>query len=94
VNFLSLLNKGIGANYVLNDGAFEYMARQKLPQLIQERLFNKADTLNEKTHWESWLDELKCELRAEISFSSQIKQLKISAFSFMPLVNSTPLIFN
>jgi hypothetical protein len=59
VNFLSLLNKGIGANYVLNDGAFEYMARQKLPQLIQERLFNKADTLNEKTHWESWLDELK-----------------------------------
>jgi hypothetical protein len=46
VNFLSLLNKGIGANYVLNDGAFEYMARQKLPQLIQERLFNKADTLN------------------------------------------------
>ena len=25
VNFLSLLNKGIGANYVLNDGAFESM---------------------------------------------------------------------
>ena len=44
VNFLSLLNKGMGANYVLNDGAFEYMARQKLPQLIQERLLNKADT--------------------------------------------------
>jgi hypothetical protein len=37
---------------------------------------------------------VKCELRAEISFSSQIKQLKISAFSFMPLVNSNPLIFN
>jgi hypothetical protein len=49
VNFLSLLNKGIGANYVLNAGAFEYMARQKLPQLIQERLFDKAHTLNEKT---------------------------------------------
>jgi hypothetical protein len=59
VNFLSLLNKGIGANYVLNEGAFEYLARQKLPLLIQERLLNKADTLNEKTHWESWLDELK-----------------------------------
>ena len=59
VNFLSLLNKGIGAHYVLNAGAFEYMARQKLPQLIQERLLKKADTLNEKTHWESWLDELK-----------------------------------
>jgi hypothetical protein len=57
VNFLSLLNKGIGANYVLNAGAFEYMARQKLPQLIQERLFDKAHTLNEKTHWEFWHDE-------------------------------------
>ena len=34
------------------------MARQKLPQLIQERLFDKAHTLNEKTHWEFWLDEL------------------------------------
>ena len=59
VNFLSLLNKGIGANYVLNDGAFEYMTRQKLPKLVQEKLLNKAHTLNEKTHWESWLDELK-----------------------------------
>ena len=37
--------------------AFEYMARQKLPLLIQKHLRNKADTLNEKTHWESWLDE-------------------------------------
>ena len=59
VNFLSLLNKGIGANYVLNDGAFEYMTRQKLPKLVQEKLLNNAHTLNEKTHWESWLDELK-----------------------------------
>ena len=59
VNFLSLLNKGIGASYVLNAGAFEYMARQKLPLPIQERLLDKANTLNEKTHWESWLDELK-----------------------------------
>jgi hypothetical protein len=49
-----------------------------------------------KNEWE-WIDsypKVKCELRAEISFSSQIKQLKISAFSFMPLVNSNPLIFN
>jgi hypothetical protein len=59
VNFLSLLNKGIGATYVLNAGAFEYMTRQKLPELIQERLLKAADTLTAKTHWESWLDELK-----------------------------------
>ena len=35
------------------------MTRQKLPKLVQEKLLNNAHTLNEKTHWESWLDELK-----------------------------------
>jgi hypothetical protein len=35
---------------------------------------------------------VKCELRAEISQCSEIKRLKIPAFSFMRLENPNPLI--
>jgi hypothetical protein len=43
-----------------------------------------------------WLEnkKLKCELRAEISQCSEIKQLKIPAFSFMWLENPNPLILS
>jgi integrase len=57
-------------------------------------LTDRTLVLTEEKTGKSKTIRLKCELRAEISFSSQIKQLKISAFSFMPLVNSNPLIFN
>lgn len=59
INFLSLLQKGLNAQYVLNEGALEYMAQQGLPKLLLEKLFDKSHSVSEKTHWELWLDETK-----------------------------------
>jgi mRNA-degrading endonuclease toxin of MazEF toxin-antitoxin module len=45
-----------------------------------------------KTRGAILVHQIKCELRAEISLCNEIKQLKTSAFSFMTLANSNPLI--
>jgi hypothetical protein len=57
INFLSLLQQGLAADYVLNAGALEYMARQKLPKNLLERLELQVVTVKERTDWEKWLTE-------------------------------------
>jgi hypothetical protein len=80
--------------YTTPEKAFSKIDVDAVMRII-ESVMNAKDTIVDADIFREYVNiELKCELRAEISFSSQIKQLKISAFSFMPLVNSNPLIFN
>ena len=55
INFLSLLKQGLKADYVLNAGALEYMARQGLPKCLLERLESRTDAVTERAAWETWL---------------------------------------
>jgi hypothetical protein len=57
INFLSLLQKGLDAQYVLNEGAFEYMAQQGLPKLLLAKLVDQSHAVSEKKQWQRWLDE-------------------------------------
>jgi hypothetical protein len=57
VNFLSLLQQGLRADYVLNTGALEYMARQNLPKNILERLESQVVTVKERDDWKKWLTD-------------------------------------
>src|SRR5450631_71897 len=57
INFLSLLSQGIDAHYVINEGALDYMARQKLPLTVLALLEDKKETtIDTPTDWEAWLD--------------------------------------
>jgi hypothetical protein len=56
VNFLELLSQGTERRYVLNAGAFDYMARQRLPQAIQVRLEDQSVCLHTPADWNKWLD--------------------------------------
>lgn len=57
INFLSCLGQGTVSNYVLNAGALEYMAHQKLPPILLARLNDNVVTLSTPPDWEAWLDE-------------------------------------
>lgn len=57
INFLSLLQQGLSADYVLNAGALEYMAQQGLPKKLLERLEPLNLTFKERADWENWLAE-------------------------------------
>jgi hypothetical protein len=57
INFLSLLQQGLNADYVLNAGALEYMARQNLPKNILERLESQVVTIKERDDWKKWLTD-------------------------------------
>jgi hypothetical protein len=56
INFLSLLKQGIDADYVLNAGALECMARQNLPKNLLERLEPLRVVFKERNDWDVWLN--------------------------------------
>ena len=56
INFLSLLGQGSDTQYVINEGALDYMARQKLPLTVLALLEDKKVTIDTPTDWEAWLD--------------------------------------
>ncbi|SJM90775.1 transposase [Crenothrix polyspora] len=56
INFLGCLGQGKAANYVLNAGALEYMARQKLPPAVLTRIEDSAMTHSDSAALEAWLD--------------------------------------
>lgn len=53
INFLSCLSQGVEQRYVFNEGALEYIERQKLPKSILANL-NTID-INAQKDWEDWL---------------------------------------
>ena len=57
INFLSLLKHGLKADYVLNVGALEYMARQGLPKSLLERFSVQVVTVKEHAAWKKWLTD-------------------------------------
>ncbi len=57
INFLGCLGQDKAPNYVLNTGALEYMARQKLPPVLLTRLEDRTLSLSDQAEWEAWLDE-------------------------------------
>jgi len=57
INFLSLLQQGLSADYALNAGAFEYMARQGLAKSLLERLEPQVIAVKERADWDKWLTE-------------------------------------
>ena len=55
INFLECLSQAVGKRYVINDGALEYMGRQKLPKSILQKLDGvTVDKYCEKD-WQNWL---------------------------------------
>lgn len=57
INFLSLLKQGLQADYVLNTGALEYMARQGLPKGTLGRFEALEIVIKTRDEWEAWLSE-------------------------------------
>ena len=56
INFLGCLGQGKAPNYVLNAGALEYMARQKLPLAIVTRIEDSVMAHSDPAVLEAWLD--------------------------------------
>lgn len=59
INFLGCLGQGKAPHYVLNVGALEYMAREKLPHVLLNRLDDENEdvAISTQEDWEAWLDE-------------------------------------
>lgn len=59
INFLELLSQPKGKHYVINSGALEYMARQKLPKAFLAQLETVTIPVwaDPSGHWETWLDD-------------------------------------
>jgi hypothetical protein len=57
INFLSCLSQGVEQRYVLNEGALEYIERQKFPKSILANLNTNNIDINEQKAWEKWLTE-------------------------------------
>jgi hypothetical protein len=55
VNFLECLSQGVERRYVLNEGAMEYLSRQKLPKSLQASLNTLQVDLDNQTAWDQWL---------------------------------------
>ena len=55
INFLECLSQGVERRYVLNEGALEYVARQKLPKPLQARLNTVRVDLDHQKAWDPWL---------------------------------------
>ena len=54
VNFLELLQEGVGQGYVINEEAIGYMGHQKMPQELMERLA-MGDGYIEMDRWEEYV---------------------------------------
>jgi hypothetical protein len=55
IHFLECLSQGVERRYVLNEGALEYLAQQKLPKPLQEALSHQSVETNDQNPWEQWL---------------------------------------
>ena len=55
VNFLECLSQGVERRYVLNAGALEYLAHQKLPKRLQASLNTVQVDLDNQDAWDHWL---------------------------------------
>ena len=56
INFLQCLSEGVERQYVINDGALEYFAQQKLPQTRLNNLdIDEGININSQKIWEEWL---------------------------------------
>ncbi|MCP4944649.1 MAG: transposase, partial [Planctomycetaceae bacterium] len=55
INFLECLSQGVERRYVLNAGALEYLAQQKLPKPLQSALSNQPVDIDHQEAWEQWL---------------------------------------
>ena len=55
INFLECLSEGVERRYILNEGALEYMAQQKLPKALQAALNNQQVDIDNQKEWEQWL---------------------------------------
>ncbi len=57
INFLECLSQGVERRYVLNEGALEYLAQQKLPKPLQAALNNRQVDIDHPKAWDQWLTE-------------------------------------
>jgi len=57
INFLSCLSQGKTTLYMLNTGAIEYMAQNKLPIAILATLENVSVHINNASDWCEWMDQ-------------------------------------
>ncbi|MCP4407331.1 MAG: transposase, partial [Gammaproteobacteria bacterium] len=55
INFLGCLSQGVERRYVLNAGALEYLAQQKLPKPLQAALSNQLVDIDKQKDWDQWL---------------------------------------
>jgi hypothetical protein len=55
INFLECLSQGVERRYVLNAGALEYLAQQKLPKPLQAALNDQQVDVDTWEAWEEWL---------------------------------------
>ena len=65
INFLSCLGSGRAQLYVFNEGAFAYMAQQKLPRMLLARLADQAVRIETAAAWEIWLDQHEISAKRE-----------------------------
>jgi hypothetical protein len=57
INFLECLSQGVERRYVLNEGALEYLAQQKLPKSLQAALnHHQSVDIDNHNAWEQWLN--------------------------------------
>lgn len=57
INFLELLSHAAKRCYFLNEGAMDYIIRQKLPKKIQVLLKGEYVQFSQKADWNRWLDQ-------------------------------------
>jgi hypothetical protein len=56
INFLKLLSCAVDRCYVINTGAKEYVAHQKLPKKLQNMIAGLNIQCNQESEWEEWLN--------------------------------------